>query len=258
MPQRVTGLLYAFMGLAAVAGLFLLGLNVYRAAGKGPRWKRRLLGAGLAMLAALGLVSCADEAKPGGGTPGTGGGTTTTPAGTRSLEGSKEWKLVLEAWTFCAPLATSGKSTTRQRKGADAKLKAAGKAVESLAAADLLVAAEAGLLKAEIAKIRADIYCNPPTDSQVTCYKMAFVSPAQKSLKRLNKRLPLLEKLVAGKKLHAPALKKVLASIEKDVAVLSSQKQLSKLPAAERSKAAKTRDAVKVALEKLKALLKDK
>ncbi len=53
MPQRMTGLIYGLMGLCAVAGLFLLGLNVYAAAGSGPLWKRRLLGAGLALLAAL-------------------------------------------------------------------------------------------------------------------------------------------------------------------------------------------------------------
>ncbi len=440
MPQRVTGLLYGLLGLAAAAGMFFVGFNVYRAAGKGPEWRRRLLGSGLAMLAALGLISCSDGGEPAGGN---GGGGTTAPAGTgleaskewralaatwkqaeqvasgkrgaypftragkkrllealatavktvenlaasgelseaeagllrkdlatltdgvqrkrskemrnatcykpmmvlpardsakrladrlplleklasgeklktavvkrvlvsvqrdlatlkntkaldrlekyssaderkkaeatreavrkqveqlkkllaapagsatSKLEDSKAWKQILAAWKCATPLATSGKSATAQRKQADAELKAAGQAADKLAAAGLLAAAEAGLLKAEMAKLRADIYRDPPTDCKVTCYEMMMVIPAQKSFARLKRRLPLLEKLVAAEKLSGPAWKKVVATIESDVKTLSNQKELGKLQKKERAQAVKTRDAVKVALEKIRAL----
>ena len=58
MPHRTYGLLLALLGLAAVASLLLVGADVWLAAGRGPRWKRALLGAGLALAGWLGLVSC--------------------------------------------------------------------------------------------------------------------------------------------------------------------------------------------------------
>jgi len=440
MPQRVTGLFYGLLGLAAVAGLFLAGLNVYRAAGRGPQWKRRLLGAGLALLAALGLVSCAEGGEPGGGK---GPGGTKLPAGTgleasrewralsaawkqaeevvagkrgaypfdragkkklldalaaaakdvdrlaacgelsaaeagllkkdlatltggvgrmrptelrnatcytpmmvlparesarrlkerlplleklagsgklrsavvrrvlvsverdlqtlgdskaleytsgeerrkaeetreavrkqveklkkllstptgtasSSLEDSKGWQQILATWKHATPLATSGRSTNAQRKQADAKIKAAGAAADGLVAAGLLAAAEAGLLKAELARLREDIYRNPPTDSRVTCYKMMMVVPARKSLGRLERRLPLIRKLVAAGKLNAPAWQKVVATIESDVETLSSEKELARLQEKERARAVKTRDAVKAALASIKAMTRDR
>jgi len=58
MPQRAYGVLWAVFGLAAVASLLLIGVDVWLAAGRGPRWKRALLGAGLALAASLGFVGC--------------------------------------------------------------------------------------------------------------------------------------------------------------------------------------------------------
>jgi hypothetical protein len=58
MPQRVHGLFLALLGLAAVASLLLVGADVWLAANRGPRWRRALLGAGLALAACLGLVDC--------------------------------------------------------------------------------------------------------------------------------------------------------------------------------------------------------
>ncbi|HOX04770.1 MAG TPA: hypothetical protein PK280_00090 [Planctomycetota bacterium] len=172
-----------------------------------------------------------------------------------SLEESADWKAIAAAWDFCMPLASSGKSTEAQRKEADGKLKAAREAAERLAGAGFLAAAEAGLLAAETDKIRADIYRNPPTDRMVECHQMAYLPPAQQSFDRLAKRLPLLEKLAEGGKIHKPAVEKVLATVEADLAVLSDEKQLGRLTGEKRVEAGKTRDAVKAQVEKLGKLL---
>jgi hypothetical protein len=173
-----------------------------------------------------------------------------------SLEESADWKTVTEAWDFCMPLATSGKSTNAQRKEADGKLKAAREAAERLAAVGLLAAAEAGLLSAETDKIRAEIYRNPPTDSMVECYDVAYLPLAQQSFDRLAKRLPLLEKLTEGGKVNRAAVEKVLATVEADVAVLADEKKLGGLGGDDKkTEAAKLRDAVKAQVGKLKKLL---
>ncbi|MCU0723516.1 MAG: hypothetical protein MUC63_07865, partial [Planctomycetes bacterium] len=70
MPQRAYGLLLGLTGLVAVAGLLLVGADVWLASGRGPRWKRSLLAAGLALGSWLGLISCASS--PAGVAPATG------------------------------------------------------------------------------------------------------------------------------------------------------------------------------------------
>ena len=55
MPQRAVNLVLALAGVAAVALLYVIGADLARAAQRGPRWKRCLLSAGLALLAAVGI-----------------------------------------------------------------------------------------------------------------------------------------------------------------------------------------------------------
>jgi hypothetical protein len=57
VPYRAAGILMALAGLVAVVGLVIVGIDVYAAKERGPRWQRRLLGAGLAVLGALGLYA---------------------------------------------------------------------------------------------------------------------------------------------------------------------------------------------------------
>jgi len=226
--------------------------------GRTRSWAAWLVGAALALV--FGGAGC-----------GTGGGEAKygpparPPAGqpvpgktTGSLEESTDWKTVTGAWDFCMPLATSGKSTTAQRKEADEKLKAAGEAGDRLVAAGLLAAAEAGLLAAEAEKVKADIYRNPPTDTKVLCYEAAAFAPARESSARLAARLPLLEALARDGKVHRQVLDKVAATIQGDLAVLSSETLLKQLPAEKRAEAEKTREAVKAELAKLNKLLEEK
>jgi cob(I)alamin adenosyltransferase len=67
MPQRAVNLVLALAGVAAVALLYVIGADLARAAQRGPRWKRCLLSAGLALLAAVGISATGCSA--GGNAP---------------------------------------------------------------------------------------------------------------------------------------------------------------------------------------------
>jgi len=158
-----------------------------------------------------------DAPKP----PGDGvrpGGLTATPL----------WRIVVEAWRFAKPLAESHKSTTAQRKEADAKLQAAKEAIRKLVADGKITEAEGKLLVDEADAIRKEIYRDPPIDSQVNCYKMAYMAPARQSYQRLARRLPLLQAAAKGGKVSAAVLEKVLPTVRADLATLGDEAQLRK------------------------------
>jgi hypothetical protein len=168
------------------------------------------------------------------------------------LTKSDDWQTIEAAWAAAVPPAKSGESTTAQRKAVDAKLKEAVEAASRLAEAGLLTRQEAGLLAAEAKSLKGDIYRNPPTDCKVTCYDMAYLPPAQQSLKRLTERLPLVEKLAAEGKAHPAALQKVLARMEADLKILADPKQLETLQGEDRERAVETRKAVAGKIEALR------
>ncbi|MHC4506214.1 MAG: hypothetical protein ACYTFI_23205 [Planctomycetota bacterium] len=58
MPERAVNLLLAIFGVAVVMGLVLVGADAWASSRRGPRWWRKLLGAGLVVLAMLGVGSC--------------------------------------------------------------------------------------------------------------------------------------------------------------------------------------------------------
>jgi len=172
-----------------------------------------------------------------------------------ALESADDWRIIADAWAAAMPLATSRRSTTAQRKAADAKLKAANAAATRLVDAGLLASQEADLLVGEAANIRADIYRDPPTDCKMTCYDMAYIPPAQQSFRRLAKRLPLIEQLAAGPKLNRAVFVRIAAAVEADIAVLSEDKRLQALPEAERKQAATTREKARLIVDRLRLRL---
>lgn len=249
LQQRTVNLLLSMLGLTIVAVLALMGMDIVRAAKTGPQWKRRLVGAGLAMLALFGVPAYAQTADAPPPV------TREAEPVSKDLSDSTDWKVITDAWATAMPLAESGKGTEVQREAADKQLNVAKEAVKRLAAAGLLAAQEADLLTGEAGNIREDIYRNPPTDFQAaTCYKMDRFIPAEQSFERLSKRLPLVEKLVTGGKVHPAACAKIIAVIEADLKVLSDEKQMRELSEeADREKAAKIREDVKTKLADLKA-----
>jgi len=57
MAARAMSIVLVVAGFAVALLLAILGFNLVRACRTGPRWKRRLIGAGLVLLLALGLAS---------------------------------------------------------------------------------------------------------------------------------------------------------------------------------------------------------
>ncbi len=243
MAQRTVNLVLAVAGLLVVAALILFGCDAWKAARTGPRWRRRLLGSALMLLAALGLPALGAEAAPADAPK------QATP------DASADWQAIHDAWAAALPLARTGKSTSAQRKAADDKMKAASEAAKSLEAKGLLASQEADLLNVELANLRQEIYREPPTDFRGTCYDMAYISSAQQSLQRLNQRLPLVEKLLEGGKVNPTVGGRVIAAIEADLAILKDAKNMEQLRGDERAKADAARDKAAQALQRLRKLM---
>lgn len=247
MTQKAVNMTMAILGLAAVATLFVVGANLRRATVTGPRWRRRLVTAGLALLGFLAgsTTPASAESQPPAAA--------TREKDEADLANSADWKIVEETWSATKPLADSGQSTEAQRKQADRKLAAATNALTRLAKAGLLAPQEVALLSAEADHIKSGIYANPPTDSMVSCYEMVYLPPAKLSFDRLSARLPLVESLVKAGKVHPAAGTRIVAAMEADVKVLSDSKLIGEIPEPERKNAEAMREKVSAAIENLKS-----
>jgi len=165
------------------------------------------------------------------------------------------WRTVVEAWRFAKPLAESHKSTTAQRKEADAKLQAAREAIRKLVADGKITEAEGKLLVDEADAIRQEIYRNPPIDSRVLCYSMAYVAPARQSYQRLARRLPLLQAAAERGKVSPAALEKVLPTVRADLATLADEAQLRKPGSPKPEEAERLRKEIRASLSRIEESL---
>ena len=253
MPQKTLNVLVAVAVLALIGAVALLGYDVYRSARTGPRWKRRLVAAGLALLAMLGIPAC-EEATEAGDPP----APTAGPA--RTLAGAPEWARLTATWRE-AEEAASGKRGAYpfDRKGREkllADLKQAEADVAALQTAGLVTAPEAGLLAGDLAQLTRGVQGKRPTELKMArCYNLMIVIPARDSMGRLAARLPLLRQLARSEKLHPGVVRKVLASVEADLAVLGQEQMLQRLSEADRTKAEEVRQAAAAEVVKLKAAL---
>jgi len=225
MPQRAMNLLLAAFGLLAVVGIILLGYDVYRHARTGPRWKRRLLGAGLMTLGLLGIVPL-----PGCGD---GGSDTTTPVEygqplpTDNLADTGQWNRLMRVWTEAHAIASGQRGQypfdEEGKRDMMATLAATGKDINVLWDAGLLSGAEAKLLLLDLMHLIGGVQKMRPTEArEVTCYLPVLSLPAKQSMNRLAKRQPLLEQLLVSERLQAIVLDKVRQQIDRDMLALSN------------------------------------
>lgn len=261
MAQRAGWLAVALVGVLLIAGLALLGRDIHRLARTGPRWQRRLLGAGLVLLGALGFPSCgeadpsADKSIP----------STATPAGdkARSLQETVGWLRISTVWNEAEEIASGKRGPypfdEAGKKRVLAALADAEQEVETLARKGLLNDSEAGLLKLELARLTFGVQAKRPTEEQnATCYRtMSLGDRVKMTAERVAARLPLLEKLAGDKRLNSIVVRKVLAVLEADVAALSDQSQLVGHLAAERPKVEETRKAAAALVARLKAAMEE-
>jgi hypothetical protein len=262
MAQRSIGIIIAVTGIFIVAGLLLLRYDLKRASEKGPRWKRRLVCAGILVLSAMGLVSYSGEDKDKTGTGTTAStGTTTGAADKDEVAETTEWKHIESVWKKAEKITSSEPYSypfnDEEKKALLADVESLKKDVAALLSAGKINDAQSGLLNKNIEQLMRQIDAYRTKEMQcATCYLSARFIRAEVSMERLSDRMPLIEKLAASEKLSPKVVEKILVSIEKDVAVLSDEKELNKLGEEKRAKAVEIRDAINKHVEKIREKIK--
>ncbi len=248
MSDRIVGILLAFAGVLAVTILALLGYDAWHAARTGPRWRRRLVGAGLSFLALLGVAPAVSAAEAP---------SKLVAADGKPLAESPEWKSLDATWREASEVA-SGKRGPYPFDAAGKKrllesLSTSASGIDALRARGLLSESEAGLVKHDLGVLVTGVQSKRPTEMKMaTCYAPMPHMPVQGSLNRLAARLPLLEKLAAAEKVQPSAVKKILGTITQDLAVLSSKEGMP-LSEADQVKAEQVRKAVSAHVARLQA-----
>lgn len=277
MPFRAYNLLFGLIGAVLVVLLLLSRANLLSQGRTGPTWKRRLISAGLMVLGALGFSSiggqsgCTRKGTPVADVknvttataPDTGdrrdARTGASESGTDSAAAASTqspWQLIKNAWRTMAPLAAdSPGSTGKQREEAVDRMKLALAAIDALVKSGGMDETEARLLKADAARLQTDMFRAPPSDFKGTCYRSARFLPAKDSLERINKRLPLLRRLVTSGKLRPEVLARLLPTVERDLQVLSSERELKKLAPNQRTRAVAAAQRTQQAIAQIKEQL---
>lgn len=257
MTDRMGGALLAGVGAALALGYLLFRADLERAAQTGPRWKRRLVGAGIIALTTLGIVSC-----NGPGPMVSGDAVSVLPAASSALEQNATWRELNEDWREAGEIAAGKRGaypfTQSEKDRFVARLNDGNARLDELAAAGLLTAAEAGLLRRNVADRLDKINGFRPTEMQLaTCYEPMMLDPRRESFERLGTRLTLLRELVAGGTVHHAAAAQIIPAIEQDLQFLATAEPprwAHPAPEEEARREATRRDAGQ-ALAELKKLL---
>jgi len=257
MAQRVWGVLAMVAGVVVLGVLVLVGVDVYRAARTGPRWRRRLVGAGLVLMAALGLAPAGCESSAGDASAAAAVEGEAATAGS-DLPATREWNHLTAAWREAEEVAAGRRGlypfNEAGKKDLLARLSAVEQDIAALEKVGCLSAAEAGILRIDLPRLVRGVQGKWPTEDRMAmCYKVANWPPAQVSLKRLSERLVVLGQLAEAKTVRPEVVYKVLGSIEADLAVLGNEKALAGLKEDERPEAVRVRDAAKAAIAKIRA-----
>lgn len=228
MPQRITSVLTIVLGLAgllAVGVLIAMRIDARRAAATGPKWKRRLVAAGLALLAITG-------ASPAGGKD-VGAASQRTcykpapmsrPAAV-NLADKPEWQRLCQTWAQAQDVASDALGPYPFNEGGQKQLLddlAAGeKDVAALLTAGALSRAEADLLTADLKALAQRVREYRPAEMKMaTCYKpVSIMEVTRERVKGVQGRLELLEKLAEQETLQPAVVYKVLAGVERQLAV---------------------------------------
>jgi len=175
-----------------------------------------------------------------------------------ALPDTPEWKRLEATWREATEVATGKRGpypfddAGKEKLLAD--LEAAVADVEALRQRKALTDAAAGLLKQDLALLVSGVEDKRPTEMRMaTCYAPIAFTPVQNSVERLTDRLPLLEKLAGDAKLLPQVVRKVLATVERDIATLADDKLTSRVPEPDRLKAEEIRRSAAALVAKLRA-----
>ena len=259
MPQRIVNAWYVVVGIAGlvlVGALVLFGADLGRASRTGPRWKRRLLTAALALLSSAGVYlaarpltaadrpSSVDTAGPLG-----------LPKG--ELAQTPHWKRLMATWKEADDVGSGRRGAypfnAKGKKALLAWLGTSDRDVDALAAAGMLTAPEAALLKKELARLTEGVQFKRPTEMKgFTCYvpMMPLTWPGF-SRRRIDDRLPLLRRLADAETVHPQVAAKVLETLETDLKRIQATNYLKQVK--DREEVEKTIQTVQALVVKLKA-----
>jgi hypothetical protein len=148
---------------------------------------------------------------------------------TERLGKTSGWQAVETTLKSASEMAGSHRSTSAQRVMVVKQMKTANAHLASLALAGLLAASEAELMTGELARLKKEIYRDPPSDSKISCYETIAPDLVGDSTKRLQKRIPLLSKLLESGKLNPTVAGKILPSISADIKTLKNAKKAEAL-----------------------------
>jgi len=179
--------------------------------------------------------------------------------GDKPLADVPVWRDLMKNWRQAEEAASGRKG----RYPFDAKTKKAALAaapgeLDALATAGYLTVAEAGLLKNALDGLPARVRRMRPVELRnATCYDPMMIIKRDPLVAMLA-RMPLLEKVAQGRKLHPAAVKKIAEVVELQLAKLTDEKYLKGLTPDTRTTAGNVAKAARRAIKKLTAAVKSK
>jgi hypothetical protein len=258
MPQRALSTILIVSGVILALIFVIVGADLALTAQRGPRWRRRLLGAGLVMLAAMGLT-------PATPTQAADSPATATATAKDSLAENTLWNRVMTAWKEAEEVASGKRGAypfdEKGQKAMLGSLDTADADLNSLSNGGLLAAAEAGLLREDLKGLVAGVQAKRPTEERMAlCYEpMAIEIPAAQSFRRLQARLPLVQQLAAAETLHPEAIRIILATLDADLAKLDEPGAIDRIKIPEMEAAArKVRETARPVIEDIRLRLSPK
>ena len=180
--------------------------------------------------------------------------------GDKPLADVPVWQGLVKNWRAAEEAASGRKGRypfdAKTKKAILASLAAAPGELDALATAGYLTAAEAALLKSALNGLPTRVKRMRPVELRnATCYDpMMIVDPDP--LVAMLARMPLLEKVARGGKLHPVAVKKIAEVVELQVAKLTDDKYLKGLTPDSRATAGNVARSARAAVKKLIAAAK--
>jgi len=232
MPQRVINAWAVVLGIAGlllVVALVVLGADLHRAARSGPRWKRRILAAALALLSGVGIFVSGPEVVAAWTAP------TSGEIAAMPLADTPPWRRLMATWREAEAVATGQRGaypfSRRQKERLLSELAAGAGEVDTLVTAAQLDVAEAELLKRELLRLTRGVDAKRPVEERnTTCYLPTPLFREQDvSLCRIVDRLPLLQSLLQARTVQPAVVAKVAATLEADLAGIRKAGYLERL-----------------------------
>jgi len=182
--------------------------------------------------------------------------------GDKPLADVPVWQGLMKNWRAAEQAASGRKGRypfdAKKKKALLEALAAAPGELDALAMAGYLTAAEAALLKNALAGLPARVRRMRPVElRKVTCYDPVTIVDPDPLIAMLG-RMPLLEKIAQGRKLHPAAVKKIAEVVEAQAAKLTDEQYLKSLTSDSRATAGNVAKAARAAIKKLTAAVKPK